>query len=118
MALLNTLRLALVASVIGMSIGTILGSLAGVYRGSWVDRCATGFAVASVSGSELLARHGDGWCCSASRRGVLPAMGAGPGGSSDWAWDWDHMQFLVLPAITLSAIPMGIVARTVRGIGV
>src|ERR1700709_886794 len=48
-ALLNTLRLALVASVFGMSIGCILGSLAGAMRGSWVDRAATGFAVATVS---------------------------------------------------------------------
>jgi peptide/nickel transport system permease protein len=46
----------------------------------------------------------------------LPAMGAGPGGSSDWAWDWEHLQHLVLPAVTLSVIPMGIVTRTVRGI--
>ncbi|RYI04493.1 MAG: ABC transporter permease, partial [Acetobacteraceae bacterium] len=36
--------------------------------------------------------------------------------SSDWAWNWDHMKHLVLPAVTLSVIPMGIVTRTVRGI--
>jgi len=47
---------------------------------------------------------------------MLPAMGAGPGGSADWAWDWEHMQHLVLPSITLAVIPMGIVTRTVRGI--
>jgi len=46
----------------------------------------------------------------------LPAMGAGPGGSADWAWDWEHLQHLILPAVTLSVIPMGIVTRTVRGI--
>jgi peptide/nickel transport system permease protein len=46
----------------------------------------------------------------------LPAMGAGPGGSSDWGWDWEHAKHLVLPAVTLSVIPMGIVTRTVRGI--
>ena len=114
-ALLNTLRLALVASFFGMSIGTILGGFAGAFRGSWLDRCATGFAVASVSvpnywlGMVMVVLF-------SVEAGALPAMGAGPGGSSDWAWDWDHMQFLVLPAITLSAIPMGIVARTVRGI--
>ena len=43
-------------------------------------------------------------------------MGAGPGGNSDWAWDWEHMQHLILPAVTLSVIPMGIITRTVRGI--
>jgi peptide/nickel transport system permease protein len=46
----------------------------------------------------------------------LPAMGAGPGGSSDWGWDWEHVKHLVLPMVTLSVIPMGIVTRTVRGI--
>ena len=114
-ALMNTLRLALVASVLGMSIGTVLGGLAGALRGGWIDRAATGFAVAMVSvphywlGMVMVVLF-------SVEAGALPAMGAGPGGSSDWAWDWDHMQFLVLPAITLSAIPMGIVTRTVRGI--
>ena len=114
-ALANTLRLALVASVLGMSIGTALGGLAGALRGSWVDRAATGFAVATVSvphywlGMVMVVLF-------SVEAGALPAMGAGPGGSSDWAWDWQHVQFLVLPAITLSAIPMGIVTRTVRGI--
>jgi peptide/nickel transport system permease protein len=114
-ALLNTLRLALVASVLGMSVGTVLGGLAGAMRGTWLDRAATGFAVATVSvphywlGMVMVVLF-------SVEAGALPAMGAGPGGSSDWAWDWDHMQYLVLPAITLSAIPMGIVTRTVRGI--
>jgi peptide/nickel transport system permease protein len=46
----------------------------------------------------------------------LPATGAGPGGSGDWAWDWAHVQFMILPAITMSVIPMGIIARTVRAL--
>jgi peptide/nickel transport system permease protein len=46
----------------------------------------------------------------------LPAMGAGASGSDDWMWDWEHMKYLVLPAVTLSFIPMGIVTRTVRAI--
>ena len=114
-ALLNTLRLALVASLIGMVTGTALGGFAAAVRGTVLDRLATGFAVANVSvpnywlGMVMVVLF-------SVEAGALPAMGAGPGGSSDWAWDWDHMQFLVLPALTLSAIPMGIVARTVRGI--
>jgi peptide/nickel transport system permease protein len=48
--------------------------------------------------------------------GWFPAMGAGPGGSSDWAWDLEHFRYLVLPAITLSVIPMGIITRTVRAL--
>ena len=46
----------------------------------------------------------------------LPATGAGPDGSSDWHWDWDHVQYLILPAVTMSFIPMGIIARTVRAL--
>jgi peptide/nickel transport system permease protein len=45
--------------------------------------------------------------------GWLPAVGAGPGG---WAWDWEHIQHLILPAVTMSVIPMGIVTRTVRAL--
>ena len=39
--------------------------------------------------------------------GWLPAVGAGPGG---WAWDWEHIQHMILPAVTMSVIPMGIVS--------
>ena len=45
--------------------------------------------------------------------GWLPAVGAAPG---DWAWNWAHFQYLVLPAVTMSVIPMGIVTRTVRAL--
>jgi peptide/nickel transport system permease protein len=48
--------------------------------------------------------------------GWLPAVGAGPGGSDAWQWDWDHVQYLVLPAVTSAVIPMGIVTRTVRAL--
>jgi peptide/nickel transport system permease protein len=46
----------------------------------------------------------------------LPAMGAGPGGSGEWAWDLEHMRYVLLPALTLSVIPMGFVTRTVRAV--
>jgi peptide/nickel transport system permease protein len=98
-----------------MSVGVVLGGVAGALRGSWIDRICTGFAVGSVSvphywlGMVMVVLF-------SVEANALPAMGAGPGGSSDWAWDWDHTQYLVLPALTLSAIPMGIVTRTVRGI--
>jgi peptide/nickel transport system permease protein len=51
-----------------------------------------------------------------SQLGWLPATGAGPSGSGDWAWDWEHLSHMVLPALTMSVIPMGIVARTVRAL--
>jgi peptide/nickel transport system permease protein len=114
-ALGNTLRLALVASGLGFVLGCVLGGLAGTFRGSAMDRAAVGVAVAGVSvphywlGMVLVVLVSVQW-------NLLPAMGAGPGGSSDWEWNWEHMQHLVLPAVTLSVIPMGIVTRTVRGI--
>ncbi len=111
----NTLTLAICAALLGFIIGCILGGLAGTFRGTILDRVATTFAVAGVSvphywlGMVMVVIF-------SVQLNMLPAMGAGPGGSADWAWNWEHMQHLVLPAITLSVIPMGIVTRTVRGI--
>lgn len=111
----NTLTLALAASLLGFILGCVLGGLAGTFKGSLLDRAATTFAVAGVSvphywlGMVLVVIF-------SVQLAWLPAMGAGPGGSADWAWDWAHLQHLVLPAVTLSVIPMGIVTRTVRGI--
>jgi peptide/nickel transport system permease protein len=48
--------------------------------------------------------------------GWLPSIGAGPGGSQDWSWDWAHIRHLILPAVTLAVVPIGIVARTVRAL--
>jgi peptide/nickel transport system permease protein len=114
LALVNTLRLAAVSCLIGFVLGLVLGGLAGAARGSVMDRLATGLAVAGVSvphywlGMVMVVIFSVllGW---------LPAMGAGPGNTADWVWNWGHMKYLLLPAITLSVIPMGIITRTVRG---
>jgi peptide/nickel transport system permease protein len=114
-AVVNTLRLALTAAMIGFALGCLLGGLAGTFQGTIIDKAAVGLAVAGVSVPHywlgmvmvILFSVNLNW---------LPAMGAGPGGSSDWAWNWEHVQHLILPAVTLSVIPMGIVTRTVRGI--
>jgi peptide/nickel transport system permease protein len=114
-AVSNTLLLAACASLIGFTLGCVLGGLAGTFRGSVLDRVAVSAAVAGVSvphywlGMVLVVIFSVQLNC-------LPAMGAGPGGSADWSWDWEHVKHLILPAVTLSVIPMGIVTRTVRGI--
>ena len=114
-AVLNTLRLAVAASLIGFAVGCVLGGLAGVFQGTWIDRVATGLAVAGVSvphywlGIVMVVIF-------SVELGALPAMGAGPTGGGAWAWDWAHIRHLVLPAVTLFVIPMGIVTRTLRGI--
>jgi len=111
----NTLRLAVVATFIGFVLGCLFGFVAGYFRNSWLDRFASMLSVLGVSvphywlGMVMVIVF-------SSQLMWLPATGAGPGGSSDWAWDWEHVQFLILPALTMSVIPMGIVARTVRAL--
>lgn len=114
-ALKNTLILAAASATIGFTLGTLLGSLAAAFRGTWIDRACVGVAVAGVSvphywlGMVMVVIF-------SVTLNLLPAMGAGPDGTSTWSLDWAHLQHLVLPAVTLSVIPMGIVTRTLRGI--
>ncbi|HEX6610669.1 MAG TPA: ABC transporter permease [Hyphomicrobiaceae bacterium] len=111
----NTLILAVAATLIGFTLGAILGGLAGYFQGTWVDKFATGFGVAGVSvphywlGMVLVIIFG-------VELNWLPATGMGPGGSAGWEWDWEHVRYLILPAVTLSVIPCGIITRTVRAI--
>jgi peptide/nickel transport system permease protein len=114
-AVANTLRLAVVATAVGFFFGALFGFVAGYFRDSLVDKAASALAVLGVSvphywlGMVLVIVF-------SSQLGWLPATGAGPGGSGDWAWDWEHLSHMVLPALTMSVIPMGIVARTVRAL--
>ena len=109
----NTLILAIFAALLGFAIGSILGAVAGFWQGRTLDKLATGLAVTGVSvphywlGLVLVIIF-------AVELNMLPAMGMGPGGSSAWRWDPEHLRHLVLPVITLSVIPIGIVTRTVR----
>lgn len=111
----NTLRLAVVATAIGFVMGCLFGFVAGYFRHSLLDRAASLLSVLGVSvphywlGMVMVIVF-------SSLLMWLPATGAGPGGSDQWAWDWEHLQFMVLPALTMSVIPMGIIARTVRAL--
>jgi len=114
-AVVNTLRLAVVATLIGFVLGSLFGFVAGYFRNSVMDRLCSVLSVLGVSvphywlGMVMVIIF-------SSQLMWLPATGAGPGGSGDWAWDWEHVQFMILPAITMSVIPMGIIARTVRAL--
>jgi peptide/nickel transport system permease protein len=111
----NTLRLALVAALVGVSAGFVLGALAGYHAGGWIDRIASALSVVGVS----VPHYWLGLVLTivfSVTLGWLPAMGAGPGGSGEWLWDADHLGYLILPAATLSVIPMGIITRTVRAL--
>ena len=108
----NTVMLATFAAFIGFVLGLLFGFLAGYFRDTWVDRLVTTIAITGVSmphywlGMVLVIVF-------SVQLGWLPAVGAGPGG---WAWDWEHFRFMILPAVTMSVIPMGIVTRTVRAL--
>jgi peptide/nickel transport system permease protein len=111
----NTFMLAAVATFIGFVLGTLFGFVAGYFRDTWIDKVASALSVFGVSvphywlGMVLVIIF-------AATLGWLPPTGAGPGGSEAWEWDWVHVRHLVLPAITMSVIPMGIIARTVRAL--
>ena len=115
LALGNTLMLAVLATLIGFVLGCLFGFVAGYFRDSWLDKLASFVSIIGVSvphywlGMVLVIIF-------SVQLNWLPATGAGPGGSADWAWDWVHIRHLILPAVTMSVIPMGIVARTVRAL--
>ena len=113
-ALANTGLLAMFAVPVAFSIGYTMGAVAGSFAGRWIDRVVTGAAVAGVSlpnywlGIVLVIFF-------AVQYMLLPATGMGPNGSSDFhILHWGDARYLVLPVITLSMIPVGILARTTR----
>ena len=111
----NTLMLAAAATLIGFMFGALFGFVAGYFQNSWVDKAASLLSVLGVSvphywlGMVLVIVF-------SSQLMWLPASGAGPGGSGEWVWDLEHVKFLILPAVTMSVIPMGIIARTIRAL--
>jgi peptide/nickel transport system permease protein len=112
-ALKNTLFLALIASGIGVLFGFLLGGLAGLYKDSWIDRLSTFVSLIGVSIPHywlglVLTIIFSVWL------GWFPAMGGGS--ATGWAWDFEHFKYVILPAITLSVIPAGIITRSVRAL--
>lgn len=111
----NTFMIAALATLIGFVFGSLFGFVAGYFRNSPVDRIASFISVVGVSvphywlGMVMVIVF-------SSQLMWLPATGAGPGGSGEWLWDIEHMKYLVMPAVTMSFIPMGIIARTVRAL--
>ncbi len=117
-ALVNTLELALFAVPLSFIIGAGLGTVAGWASDSWggklLDRLVTGTAVMGVSVPNY-------WLglvmviVFAVELSWLPASGMGANGSGQFsAWNWDDARYLVMPVITLSLVPIGIIARSTR----
>ena len=109
-ALGNTFVLAVPAALLGFALGIGLGTLAAFHQGTWIDKAASAFAITGVS----LPHY---WFAIvlvvifSVTLNWLPAQGMGfEGLPSSFA----EARSLVLPVITLSLIPMGVVARVVR----
>ncbi|KQP41192.1 ABC transporter permease [Methylobacterium sp. Leaf104] len=114
-AVVNSLILAFVATLIGFTFGCLFGFVAGYFRNSILDRLASAVSVFGVSvphywlGMVLVIVF-------SAQLGWLPPTGAGPDGSGNWRPDLDHLRYIVLPALTMSVIPMGVIARTIRAL--
>jgi peptide/nickel transport system permease protein len=114
-AVTNSLILASMATLIGFTLGTLYGFVAGYFRNSPLDKIASAVSVFGVSvphywlGMVLVIVF-------SVQLNWLPATGAGPGGSGEWRPDAEHLRYIILPAITMSVIPTGIIARTVRAL--
>ena len=111
-ALLNTATLTLFAIPISFGIGYAMGAVAGCFPGRILDRVITGTAVFGVSlpnywfGIVLVIIF-------SVQLMALPATGMGNSGSADFSvLRWNDARYLVLPVITLSMVPIGVIART------
>lgn len=109
-ALGNTFLLAVPAALLGFTLGIGLGALAAFNRGTVLDKVFSATAITGVSlphywvGIVLVAVF-------AVVLGALPAQGMGPPGLPT---TWEQARHLLLPVVTLSLIPMGVVSRLVR----
>lgn len=114
-AVVNSLILASVATLIGFTFGVLFGFVAGYRRNSVLDRAASALSVFGVSVPHY-------WLgmvfviVFSANLGWLPPTGAGPDGSGNWRPDFDHLRYIIMPAVTMSVIPTGIIARTVRAL--
>lgn len=111
----NTVILSVAATLIGFGAGTFLGFVSGYFPGTKIDRIASFLSVVGVS----VPHYWLGMVLVSVFAAVLmwlPAGGAGPSGSEGWAFDMEHMRYLLLPALTMSVVPTGLIARTVRAL--
>jgi peptide/nickel transport system permease protein len=100
---------AILAAMLGFSLGIGCGLLAATFHGRWPDKLFSAIATTGVS----LPHY---WCAivlvlaCAVLHDWLPAQGMG----DDSLPLYDRLEYLVLPVVTLSLIPMGVIARLVR----
>src|SRR5580658_8245332 len=108
-ALGNTFILAILAAILGFTNGIICGMTSALHHGRWPDKLFSAIATTGVS----LPHY---WCAivlvlfCAVLHDWLPAQGMG----DDSLPLYERLQYLVLPVVTLSLIPMGVIGRLVR----
>jgi peptide/nickel transport system permease protein len=110
-ALGNTFVLAVPAALLGFSLGTTFGTLAAFNHGRLLDKLFSVVAILGLSmphywlGIALVVVF-------AVMQPLLPAAGMGGGGGIPTSWE--ELRYLILPVVTLSMIPMGVIGRMVR----
>jgi ABC-type dipeptide/oligopeptide/nickel transport system permease component len=97
----STIELALAAMLVAVTLGGLLGVLAAVKNGTWIDGASTALAVTGVSVPVFWSGLLLIWLLSL-RLGWLPATGQG------------DLRHLVLPALVLGFASAGAIARLVR----
>jgi peptide/nickel transport system permease protein len=113
-ALSNTIVISLGAVLLAFSLAFVLGTLAGYYAGRPADRALTAVSVVGVSvpnywlGMVLIIVF-------SVQLGLLPATGMGSAGSDTFSlFNWEQVKYAILPVITLSMVPLGIIMRNTR----
>jgi peptide/nickel transport system permease protein len=113
-ALSNTIVISLGAVLLAFSLAFVLGTTAGYYAGRPADRALTAVSVVGVSvpnywlGMVLIIVF-------SVELGVLPATGMGSAGSDTFSlFDWEQAKYAILPVVTLSMVPLGIIMRNTR----
>lgn len=106
----NTFILAVPAACLGFTVGVTLGTIAAHYQGTFVDKIFSAFAITGVS----LPHY---WFAIVMvvifsvTMNWFPAQGMHFEGLPT---TWEDLKSIVLPVVTLSLIPMGVVARVTR----
>ncbi|CAN5658006.1 ABC transporter permease [soil metagenome] len=113
-ALRNTAMLAMFAVPLSMGTGFAVGALAGFFRKRWLNAVVTALSTIGVCvpnywlGIVLVIIF-------SVKLMLLPSSGMGSSGSADFnLLRWDDARFLVLPVVTLSLVPLGMVARSTK----
>jgi peptide/nickel transport system permease protein len=113
-ALSNTVVISFGAVMLAFSLAFVLGTIAAYYVGRPIDRIVTGISVVGVSvpnywlGIVLIIVF-------AVELGWLPATGMGSQGSDDFSLrNWSQVKYAILPIITMSMVPLGIIMRSTR----